>query len=99
MIPGGPDKPLQILLPEKAELQPGVIFLINCSDADLLLSCAGYFLMEAVTESIVFWDNEEKPRASASTNRINSTDWCIPWCLVMLLELLLFVVVLVLPHP
>lgn len=74
MIPGGPDKPLQILLPEKAALQLGLIFLINCSEADLLFSYAGYFLMEAVTEGIVFRDNEEKPRASASTNRINSTD-------------------------
>lgn len=78
MIPGDPDKPLQTLLPDRAELRLGLIFLINCSDADLHFSCAGYFLMEAVTEGIVFWDNEEKPRVSASTNRINNMDWCIP---------------------
>lgn len=43
VIPGGPDKPLRILLPKKAELQLGLIFLVNCSDVDLLFSFCWIF--------------------------------------------------------
>lgn len=78
MIPGGPDKPLQILLPERLNSSLDLFFSLTVLMQTYFFLVLGYFLMEAVTEGIVFWDNEEKPRASASTNGINSTDWCIP---------------------